>query len=164
MSRFQWTTEHVRLATELWRQGFSAGQIALRLRGVSRNAVIGKLHRLGLTDSDRKTDRATQVRVRRNRKRFYKSNAIPEDWTPPRPPSAPLPQADPKDVARVAFHDLEDHHCRYPVGEPTAGFCGFQRVPGLSYCPTHAARCYRAPEPVGTRRNRVEREELVETG
>lgn len=164
MSRFQWTNERVALARELWQQGFSAGQIALRLRGVSRNAVIGKLHRLGLTNDDRKTDRATQIRVKRNRKRCMRTGAIPEALTPPRLPSAPLPQADPKDVARVAFHDLEDHHCRYPVGDPTAGFCGFQRVPGLSYCPTHAARCYRPPEPVGTRRNRVEREELVETG
>ncbi len=67
------------------------------------------------------------------------------------PPTVPMPVPQHTDVARKTLMELNDHgighpayECRFPVGEPTQGFCALPAVPGLSYCGHHAERCHRA--------------------
>jgi GcrA cell cycle regulator len=59
-----WTDERVELLRKLWAEGLSASQIAAQLGGVSRNAVIGKVHRLKLSSRGRSTAAAPRTRRR----------------------------------------------------------------------------------------------------
>src|SRR5205085_10182830 len=67
--RMAWNDERVELLKKLWSEGLSASQIAGRLGGVTRNAVIGKVHRLGLSG------RATTSRIKSHRPRTRVANA-----------------------------------------------------------------------------------------
>lgn len=149
-----WTDERVDALKDLWRQGYSCSMIADRLgAGLTRNAVIGKVHRMGLegrVTSDRRMPKPRKLRRRfyDDKRRFNGRKAMPR-----KPsildllPSTPLPPPAETDIARVNFHDLEDHHCRWVIGEPAHGrYCGCSKVPGLPYCDNHARRAYRAPE------------------
>ena len=133
-----WTTERVEALRQLWADGLSCTQIATRLGGTTRNAVIGKSIRLGLPRRARSIPR-TLLSTNRSR--------------PTAPTAMPLPLPEISDVARVSFAELAAHHCRWSVGDPaTAGssrplFCGLSRAPGLPYCDGHAARAYATPAP-----------------
>ena len=149
-----WPAERVERLLDLNAKGYSASRIGEELR-CSRNAAIGKLHRLGVAKV------AAGVRApRRANKRYAapKNRAVvvsrsTEARLPHRPyweRMAPVPPPPPQrgDVARVAFADLEPHHCRFPIGEPRElgfGFCGCARAPGSSYCQTHLARSLFSP-------------------
>jgi hypothetical protein len=142
-----WKGEPGDLAIALRAEGLSATVIALRVSAafdvdITRNAVLGFLHRKGLCikSSGRKgtgtaggLSRAFKSRQEQRRKIIR----APME-------AMPLPQAD--DLARVTFADLEDNHCRFIVGDPSQlrgapMFCGLPKHPGLSYCTGHAARC-----------------------
>lgn len=145
------TTEFV---TEQWTAGKSAGVIAIVLseklnRNVTRNSIIGKVHRLGLM---RNAVRPMERKVRpprpkpqpRNKPYQIGENARVEVSAADLATLAEMAARDP--VARItSIHDLESHHCRWPVGDPRSadfGWCGDQVVPGLSYCAPCAARAY----------------------
>jgi GcrA cell cycle regulator len=136
-----WTAERVALLRKYWAEGLSASQIARRVGVVSRNGVIGKIHRLGM---------AGHAPANKARKRVLTQSNI---WGPklakgePAMEPAPMPPPAVDDVARVSFAQLEDHHCRFIPGEPTDGFCGLDKVPGTSYCGGHLQRCTTAPAP-----------------
>ncbi len=159
-----WTDERTERLKALWAEGLSGSQIAAKLGGTTRNAVIGRAFRLNL--AKRKAPHAIQAANNRRaaaQKRIAKA-------AKPRPPRLPK-MVNPKsgvlrsgtaaehakaaadfsriqaeiaarqDVARVAsIIDLEPHHCRWPIGEPTRGYCGDQKIPGASYCECHLAR------------------------
>ena len=72
-----WTDERIELLTKLWAEGHSASQIAGRLGGVTRNAVIGKVHRLGLPGRTT-TSRAKTPRTRRRPAQPRNSAARPQ--------------------------------------------------------------------------------------
>jgi GcrA cell cycle regulator len=114
-----WTTERIALLKNRIDAGLSCGQIAREI-GVSRNAVIGKANRLGLS-------------------RFKSATAGgPERTGAPRPRFATQ--------HRTLLSELQQWHCRWPIGDPTAedfGFCGNKPVDGLPYCPAHARMAYR---------------------
>jgi GcrA cell cycle regulator len=142
-----WTDERVALLKELWPQGFSASVIAAKIGGVSRNGVIGKVHRLGMAQK-------RQAGYRPARKGPRKAVLAPvRMWHPniarTEPPQEPTPIPPPAadDIARVQFDQLEPHHCRFVPGEPKDGFCGLDKVPGTSYCAGHLARCTTSPTP-----------------
>jgi GcrA cell cycle regulator len=127
-------------------EGLSAGQISSELGGCTRNAVIGKIHRLGLSVKD-SPHRKRSPKAPRKRRRVLTREAtllarLKKEALPP-------PAED--DVAEVPFKALEDHHCRWAVGEPQAAgtdaplFCGAERVPGLPYCEPHVWRAYADP-------------------
>lgn len=135
---FQWTDERVKAVKKLWGEGLSASLIASRLGGVTRNAVIGKVTRLGLPPrsvSVRKIYKPIHARHPMGKVRLKTT------LRPPPMESKPLPPVQVDDVARVALVDLEPHHCRFPVGEPTKGFCGLRKIEGTSYCQGHLQRC-----------------------
>lgn len=151
-----WTAEQTERAQVLWRDGVSAAVIADRLGGgISRNAVIGRMHRtLG------KKDNASAARARAlsgkmkakmgkktKARHFVQRPATPtevessrREWAEFQAKSAAKPDA--PAVKELRLLDLEPHHCRWPIGEPTEGFCGDRKVIGLPYCRDHALRAF----------------------
>lgn len=155
-----WDDDRIALLKTLWANGLSALQIATRIGGTTRNAVIGKIHRLGLAGRANpyknpgsrmvaKRPRTTPVST----KHIAAVRAAVKVRTMPEFPTEPLTEV--ADVVRVfSVADLEPHHCRWISGDPKQpgwGYCGDTQVPGQSYCAAHAARSYSAPMPVAER-------------
>lgn len=141
-----WDEDRVERLRKLLMLGKTASQIAHALGNVTRSAVIGKVHRLGLalnvetkSARDRKLDRARSSGKRRAAKQPAAIRImIPE----------PMPVDCASDVARKPLADLDPGDCKFPVGhpgEPGFGFCAAGRVEGLPYCADHTARCYVVP-------------------
>jgi GcrA cell cycle regulator len=155
-----WNDERVDLLKKLWSDGLSASQIAGRLGGVTRNAVIGKVHRLGLsgraTTSRMKSHRPrarSQVTKRLMKPRFANlgNPALRQLYlgdTEPYVPSAEeliIPPAE-----RRSIQTLTEACCRWPIGDPQQPdfhFCGKKKVVGLPYCEFHARRAFQPPQP-----------------
>lgn len=147
-SAHTWTDERVETLSKLWRAGMSASQIAHDLgHGITRNAVIGKIHRLGLTGRAAPrlpgAGRPDQRRERRGRipHRPKSARALPPSVAPA--PGLPLPATGLASVVSV-----RRGQCRWPMGDPLAdGFClcGRPAVRG-AYCAPHAAVAYTPTE------------------
>lgn len=157
-----WTDERVELLRRLWDDGLSASQIALQIGGVSRNAVIGKVHRLGLAGRVKPIGPGgAQAHLKENGVAEPAVEAvIVEEPTLPEPPAIiahrpapdfPLPSkpaSEPVALAvseRVTIMDLRDSMCRWPMGDPTTPdfrFCGGRAITGLPYCTQHAQIAY----------------------
>lgn len=152
-----WDQDRTELCVKLWNEGYSATQVAQRIGGVSRNAVIGKIHRLGLSNTV--SHRATKFRSkcngtgkRKSRKGKPRSdfNALLFVTKVPRLPDSPLPPEPERPISLVTFDDLTESMCRFPYGDPKTadfGFCGCKSLPGSPYCEGHHARMYTAPRP-----------------
>jgi GcrA cell cycle regulator len=155
-----WTDERVELLAKLWSEGLSASQIAAELGGgVTRNAVIGKVHRLGLSGRGKAQAPATP----RSRKPIRPADPDTAG-EPPIQDAALLPvstagpqsevspeQAGPQDDVvvplseRVTIMELRESMCRWPLGDPTTAefrFCGAHAITGLPYCTHHARVAY----------------------
>ncbi len=135
-----WTDERVELLKKLWSDGLSASQIAGKMGGVTRNAVIGKVHRLGL--SGRATP-AKPLRGRTPERNIEESVRI----TPTPGIKAVFPEPDTiepfifdtGDMTTVAT--LKNNMCKWPIGDPATDdfhFCGQSTSTGKSYCTYHA--------------------------
>lgn len=116
-----WTDERIERLKALWDEGLSASQIAKELgEGVTRNAVIGKAHRLGLKSRP----------------------------SPVKSDKKPVKRAQTKsDKQPVTLLDLTDRMCKWPIGhpgEPGFHFCGKPVEPGMPYCAAHCAEAYQA--------------------
>lgn len=173
-----WTPEKCELLAKLWAEGLSCSQIAARIGGVSRNAVIGKRVRLGLPE--RKNPNYAGQRSRRShdvsKRAAAKKSPAPRREPVARPKShalfgAPEPfvPADGELVIplneRQTVVTLENHHCRWPIGDPQEAdfhFCGKSKVAGLPYCEFHARRAFRPPQEQSRRRTREEIEAEVQ--
>ncbi len=125
-----WTDERVALLKQLWGEGKTAAEIAKELgEGVTRNAVIGKAHRLKLSH------RASPIQ--------QNDNVKPAE---PKKKLKPVPVV--KASKGVKLADLKERMCRWPVGDPQNAdfhFCGGQAVSGMPYCEEHARAAYQAP-------------------
>ena len=136
-----WTDDRVDLLCRLWRDGKSASEVARALGGVTRNAVIGKVHRLGLAGRSRPS--APGVARARTREPAPRRLPRPRRACPASTLVAPpLPEAG---LASVV--SIRRGQCRWPIGEPEQpGFslCGRPAVRG-AYCAGHAAMAYRPP-------------------
>ncbi len=164
-----WTDERVEILKRLWKDGLSASQIASQLGGVTRNSVIGKVHRLNLTG------RAKPASVRpRPRKTRPSAPPVPQRHTPVgnslKPVLAPsnlqiqtLPVLErvPKPVPiedlvvpislNVSLLALNEEMCKWPIGDPGARgfhFCGHRQYRNLPYCEYHSRLAY---QPVSQR-------------
>jgi GcrA cell cycle regulator len=136
-----WTEDRIETLAKLWREGYSASQVARQLGGVSRSAVIGKVHRMGLAGRDTparprvpddpapRRDRASAGGVRRV-----------AATRPARPEGAA--SRTPFDAAATAtILTLTEAGCRWPIGEPGEagfGFCGRLKAGHGAYCTGHA--------------------------
>jgi len=150
-----WTEERIELLQRLWGQGYSASQIANQLQGVTRNAVIGKIHRLG----KRGESKATRARSNGFRTPVARRPASPAqhgpaphrpemqrtaapDWT--LRPHRPIFLVEEPGLATSTT--LAAHMCRWPIGDPdTSGFsfCGQASEGGRPYCAGHARLAYK---------------------
>jgi GcrA cell cycle regulator len=138
--RPSWTDERVTALADLWREGLSAAEIARRLGGVTRNAVIGKVHRLGLSGrappSRPSTPRRAPARTGR------RAVSVPlRRLVPPPTPLAPPPSL----PGTATVVSVCRHACRWPIGDPLASdfmLCGRPVARG-AYCASHAEVAYR---------------------
>ncbi|MGE0740425.1 MAG: GcrA family cell cycle regulator [Hyphomonadaceae bacterium] len=141
-----WTEERVALLRKLWAEGLSASQIAKQLGQVTRNAVIGKVHRLGLAG------RATPSRpakrpVRTARPRVIGPSA-PRLRLPSSTPLVVVPELEPltlEDGKTASVLTLNESMCKYPIGDPNDAafaFCGRGAAGNGPYCRDHAQLAY----------------------
>ena len=150
-----WTYEKVAKLKELWGKGSTASQIAEILGGVSRNAVIGKAHRLNLSGKIitkkaqinpklAKSKNFNHKKVRRGR---FKSILIDKDFEPENPKQ---------------LEELDENSCKWPIGHPDEKsfyFCGRSSLKDFSYCKLHLLYAY---QPKGKKEEVTEKEEVPE--
>lgn len=153
-----WDEYKVQKLRELWGKGNTASQIAEIIGGISRNAVIGKAHRLNLS-AKIKTRTATSnksfensleennVKSRRGRKSKFKSLIIEKDFEPENPKQ---------------LEELDENSCKWPIGHPDEKefyFCGRSSLKDFSYCKLHLLYAY---QPKGKKEEVAEKEEVPE--
>jgi GcrA cell cycle regulator len=138
-----WTEDRVEKLSELWDKGLSASQIAKELaEGVTRNAVIGKAHRMGLASrpSPVKSDPAKRAAASAKKKNVENKE-----------PSKTAPVS-----GKVGILNLTESLCKWPIGhpdEPNFHFCGRPSQPAFPYCASHCVEAYQVQQPRRTRRN-----------
>ena len=153
-----WTEEKVSKLKELWGKGNTASQIAEIIGGISRNAVIGKAHRLNLS-AKIKTRAATSNEAfnnnienrtnksKRGRRSRFKSLIIEKDFDPENPKQ---------------LEELDDNSCKWPIGHPDEKgfyFCGRSSLKDFSYCKLHLLYAY---QPKGKKEEVVDKDEIPE--
>ena len=153
-----WTDEKVGKLKELWGKGKTASQIAEIIGGISRNAVIGKAHRLNLS-AKIKTRAATSskdfnvnleeknIKNRRGRRSKFKSLIIEKDFEPENPKQ---------------LEELDENSCKWPIGHPDEKsfyFCGRSSLKDFSYCKLHLLYAY---QPKGKKEEVADKDEVPE--
>jgi GcrA cell cycle regulator len=151
-----WTQDREDLLKKLYLEGHSASIIAARISvtgfSVTRNAVIGKAHRLCLNGQQPRTSRGARIRKRKPKeqrpvihgaqRKSAKLFLTAEPFVAG--PELVIPLHERKTIAT-----LEENDCRWGIGDPKEAdfhFCGKAKVPGLVYCEHHARRAYQPPK------------------
>ncbi len=149
-----WTEKMVEDLKIMWKQGLTTGEIGKRL-GVSKNSIVGKVHRLQLDARPspiKKKDEKTISDASKN------TSARPSEEKAPAAQTA-APAAEPAVLpvrptgrntpcGSVQLTDLDNHTCRWPLGDPkdeNFHFCGKKVKIGQTYCEEHAALAYVKP-------------------
>jgi len=136
-----WNEEKVEKLKELWGKGSTASQIAEIIGGISRNAVIGKAHRLNLSSkiktrnasSSQNFDNSSEEnssKQRSGRKSKFQSLIIEKDFEPENPKK---------------LEELDESSCKWPIGHPEEQsfyFCGRSSLKDFSYCKLHLLYAY----------------------
>ena len=131
-----WTPEREEKLKELWKKGHTASQIASLLGGTTRNAVIGKAHRLNLESRGTSKKTKSKVNVENNntadpkkqklgRKARFKALLLDKNFEPENPKQ---------------LEELTDETCRWPIGHPYEEkfyFCGRKSIDKFPYCKLH---------------------------
>ncbi len=151
-----WTDEKVNKLKELWGKGQTASQIAEIIGGLSRNAVIGKAHRLSLSakikirstitrnkENFKYTNQETQKKGRRSK---FRSLILNKDFEP---------------AKNLQLEELTDNTCKYMEGHPDdkeSSFCGRKNVEKFSYCPLHLMVVF---QPKGKKEEIIDKDDEV---
>ena len=154
-----WTEEKVAKLKELWGKGNTASQIAEIIGGISRNAVIGKAHRLNLSakiktrassniNNNFKSNNQNNInKLTRGRKSRFKSLIIDKDFEPENPKQ---------------LEELNENSCKWPIGHPNEKsfyFCGRTSLKDFSYCRLHLLYAY---QPKGKKEESNDKDEIQE--
>ena len=160
-----WTDQKIQMLKEMWGHGYSASEIAKRLGGLTRNAVIGKAHRLKLSAGAASVKRApvadaygvpsaevvSSMKSTRKRVMLRPLPVVPTAGATiakaPEREQVTIPDmaALNKRTEGIAVTKAGDRHCRWPVGDPRSPdfrFCGCNTYEGLPYCIDHARVAY----------------------
>ena len=149
-----WTEERVELLKKLWAEGLSAAQIAKRLEVVSRNAVIGKIHRVGPPVRDMPVRIRPSVLRRTPSERAPRSSSAASRPAEPGVRLAPTLRVVAEAPGLATAATLQAHMCKWPIGHPDDSaftFCGQSAASGRPYCAQHANLAYRPVAGVGAR-------------
>lgn len=136
-----WTESNTSILKELVARGHSASQIVRIMSAPSRNAVVGKCHRLGLKLQGNATEGDRRSRVSIARKAPYEPPVEPMDEHDE--PETPFVPGTWRGVP-LAITSLHGRQCKFPTGDadsPDFHFCEKQRTHGSSYCAAHRAKC-----------------------
>ncbi|GAB6051765.1 GcrA family cell cycle regulator [Magnetospira thiophila] len=154
-----WTPDRIKLLTDLWSEGLATGEIGRRL-GFTKNAVIGKAHRLGLPKRQSPIQRAAAAkkppREATSARKAPAEKPVTETPVAAAPKPEPKPKPAPKAPPQVAVTPPSPHEtvtldrlshgmCCWPTGEPGTPdfhFCGNPTVPGKPYCLPHCQVAY----------------------
>ena len=153
-----WTEEKVSKLKELWGKGNTASQIAEILGGISRNAVIGKAHRLNLSAKIKTRTASTNQsyenildkkssKTKRGRNSKFKSLIIEKNFEPENPKQ---------------LEELDENSCKWPIGHPNEKsfyFCGRTSLKDFSYCKLHLLYAY---QPKGKKEDVADKNEVPE--
>ena len=153
-----WTDEKVSKLKELWGKGNTASQIAEIIGGISRNAVIGKAHRLNLSakiktrtatsnESFENTVNDKNIKSKKVRRSKFKSLIIEKNFEPENPKT---------------LEELDENSCKWPIGHPDEKnfyFCGRSSLKDFSYCKLHLLYAY---QPKGKKEDVTDKEEVPE--
>ena len=151
-----WTEEKVAKLKELWGKGNTASQIAEIIGGISRNAVIGKAHRLNLSakiktrsapsnQNSKSFNENKETPIKRGRRSKFKSLIIEKDFEPENPKQ---------------LEELDDNLCKWPIGHPDEKsfyFCGRASLKDFSYCKLHLLYAY---QPKGKKEDAPQKDEV----
>ena len=154
-----WTEEKVAKLKELWGKGNTASQIAEIIGGISRNAVIGKAHRLNLSakiktrsaasneNFNNSVEKKNNKFLNKGRRSKFKSLLIDKDFEPENPKQ---------------LEELDENSCKWPIGHPDENdfyFCGRTSLKDFSYCKLHLLYAY---QPKGKKDEVSEKDEVPE--
>jgi len=155
-----WTEEKVAKLKELWGKS-TASEIASIIGGISRNAVIGKAHRLNLSakiktrsatsnESFENTVNDKNIKSKKGRRSKFKSLIIEKDFEPENPKQ---------------LEELTDNDCKYPIGHPNEKdfyFCGRTSLKDFSYCKLHLLYSYQSRADKNKKDDQLDKEEVPE--
>ncbi len=166
-----WTDERVERLKKMWAEGLTASHIAKELGDVTRNAVIGKVHRLGLSGRAKSTRKPVKRTVKTtNAATIAKTETVQAPIPQPSPTiavgntalksevmlqPAAMPQRRQVEELIIPLHQrasilqLNEHRCKWPIGDPTQPdfhYCGRQKDPAKSYCDHHCGVAYQSQD------------------
>jgi GcrA cell cycle regulator len=137
-----WTPEQITELTRLWGEGLTTSEIGKRL-GISKNAVVGKAHRLHLSA------RPSPIKRTGPRPAVFRTAAKlpgaprPQRARPAMPGAAPAPRPAPQPQRWTG--ELSNNACKWPTGHPGDAdfkFCTERALVGKPYCAEHCAQAF----------------------
>ncbi len=153
-----WTEQMVEELRKMWKEGLTTGEIGKRLN-VSKNSIVGKVHRLGLSGRPSPIKKKDETEVKaaapaKPAKPAAEPAPVPAKKKPEpelKTVSSPAPKtcsSAKSGSCNVGLTELDNHTCRWPVGDPKDDnfhFCGKKVRIGQTYCEEHSAQAYVKP-------------------